>query len=262
MGFTTNFSIQIQTPCDKNWGEMLPDEKGRFCLHCSKQVTDFTQLTDAEIIDFFENKKNSSHQVCGRFLNTQLNRVISPPPVKSNVHNSPFAKLFNLLLPVIITSKAVAIDDIAIRDSIIPAKPDTIQMDTVSSDRIIIDSINTETDSIDTSLKINIDKKKYDYKSIEFSTISGNIVTYGFTTIEPTIPECNPKPIQADIYLRKFQHYFTNILSVITIQLKSEELKSLFFKSINEPLNKPPKIKQQLFAILQNGFKQLRKRRS
>lgn len=148
-----------------------------------------------------------------------------PPPVKTNLHNSPFAKLFNLLLPVIITSKAVAIDDIAIRNSIIATKPDTIQMDTVSSDRIIIDSIKTESDSIDTSLKINIDKKNYDYKSIELITISGNIATHGYTTIEPTILECNPKPIQADISLLKFQHYFTKIIPTITIKLKYIELK-------------------------------------
>ena len=70
------FSIQIQEPCPENWAEMTSAERGRFCGSCQKVVTDFTAMSDSEIIAFFSNKSKSEN-VCGRFYDRQLNKNYS-----------------------------------------------------------------------------------------------------------------------------------------------------------------------------------------
>lgn len=67
--------IHIAKPCQENWDEMTEDEQGKFCSHCQKTVIDFSQKTDAELIDYF----NHHSSFCGRFKNTQINRVIEEP---------------------------------------------------------------------------------------------------------------------------------------------------------------------------------------
>src|SRR5205085_11579342 len=54
---------------------------GRFCGACSKQVVDFSVMSDTEIIRYFTAAKGNT---CGRFSNDQLNRVLeeTKPPQK------------------------------------------------------------------------------------------------------------------------------------------------------------------------------------
>lgn len=67
--------IQIPSPCTENWDEMAADEQGKFCSHCQKTVIDFSKMNDAQVYDYF--KSNTSF--CGRFRNTQLDRIIEEP---------------------------------------------------------------------------------------------------------------------------------------------------------------------------------------
>lgn len=62
--------LSIPQPCQENWNEMRPEEKGRFCQSCQKCVTDFTLLSDDEILKIIQ-KPNQ----CGRFTNEQLERI-------------------------------------------------------------------------------------------------------------------------------------------------------------------------------------------
>lgn len=68
--------ISIPNPCHEDWNKMTPAEQGRFCSHCQKVVTDFTNYTDAQLYQFFSDRNK---QVCGRFYNHQLNATISIP---------------------------------------------------------------------------------------------------------------------------------------------------------------------------------------
>jgi hypothetical protein len=68
------FQLRIDNPCSENWEEMLPAEKGKFCQSCSKNVIDFTTLSDKEIIAFVS---KSSSTLCGRISADQLNHTFS-----------------------------------------------------------------------------------------------------------------------------------------------------------------------------------------
>lgn len=66
--------ISIPEPCHENWQNMLPSDKGRFCLNCQKEVVDFSVMTKHEIVAYF---KSLPSNVCGRFKESQLTDISS-----------------------------------------------------------------------------------------------------------------------------------------------------------------------------------------
>jgi len=66
--------LSIPEPCHEDWNKMTPTLQGRYCQACEKEVTDFSQMTDAQIVQFIEKGKGNH---CGRFRFDQLDRDMS-----------------------------------------------------------------------------------------------------------------------------------------------------------------------------------------
>ena len=66
-------SIRIDKPCHEDWDQMTPTDQGRFCGSCQKHVTDFSKMTDNEILEFLSAHTGS---MCGQLRGNQLNRVL------------------------------------------------------------------------------------------------------------------------------------------------------------------------------------------
>jgi hypothetical protein len=64
-------NINIPKPCHQSWQQMMPAESGRHCAQCCKTVTDFTTMTNSQIIAYLSNTGN----VCGRFNEQQLTNL-------------------------------------------------------------------------------------------------------------------------------------------------------------------------------------------
>jgi hypothetical protein len=52
---------------------MTSAEQGRFCQSCQKTVTDFSMMSDKEILNHLSKR---DMDICGRFSNDQLNRSL------------------------------------------------------------------------------------------------------------------------------------------------------------------------------------------
>jgi hypothetical protein len=69
----TNTSLQVASPCHENWDKMTIAQKGRHCESCNKIVTDFSIMTDKEILQYISKQSN---KLCGRFTQDQLQRTL------------------------------------------------------------------------------------------------------------------------------------------------------------------------------------------
>ncbi len=62
------YTIKIPKPCNENWAEMTPTERGRYCKVCQKEVYDFTKMSNFELVK----RIDRGESVCGRFKKSQL----------------------------------------------------------------------------------------------------------------------------------------------------------------------------------------------
>ncbi len=72
-------SLYIPKPCHEDWNKMTPNQQGKFCRSCNKQVTDFSIMSDQQVLHFLSNQ---SGRLCGRFDATQLQRPLTDTTIK------------------------------------------------------------------------------------------------------------------------------------------------------------------------------------
>lgn len=122
--------LSIPEPCHEKWNKMSPSEQGRFCGACQKQVVDFTSMTDQELQSFFL-KKNEGN-VCGRFVNAQLNRDIQIPKKKL-----PWAKyVIQVAIPAMLYStKAAAQGEVKVKGDTIVVRSEEMIMGKINPNR-------------------------------------------------------------------------------------------------------------------------------
>lgn len=76
------FSISVKKPCSENFDTFSITEKGGFCSSCTKEVIDFTTMTDSELIAHLS---DGNKNTCGRFKKSQLKSYV---PMKSYTSNN------------------------------------------------------------------------------------------------------------------------------------------------------------------------------
>ena len=65
----TQLTLTVPKPCSEKWDNFLPTANGGFCNSCGKTVTDFTHMSEDEILNFFKERPAGT---CGRFRPNQL----------------------------------------------------------------------------------------------------------------------------------------------------------------------------------------------
>ena len=93
---TMKISIEIPKACGENWEHMTVSQLGKFCQVCKKEVIDFTNTTDAELLQ----KIKSGQKICGRFKQSQLSRDLKPNNSKTNWKQLAVAAGFTSVLAI------------------------------------------------------------------------------------------------------------------------------------------------------------------
>jgi hypothetical protein len=129
--------ISIPTPCTQNWADMDIAEQGRYCQSCRKTVTDFSSLTNDQILKTL----SASGDTCGRFAFGQLDilnsTLVPQKPSRFSWKKLSIAAAFIGLIPAIKTEaqtnpKVHAAPALKQQDTleIRQAKPDLAHLDT------------------------------------------------------------------------------------------------------------------------------------
>ncbi|MEN7546359.1 carboxypeptidase-like regulatory domain-containing protein [Rapidithrix thailandica] len=79
MNMKQHFNLSITSPCSEDFENFQATETGGFCSSCQKNVVDFTQMNEEEILQYF---KNNTGKTCGKFKPRQLKTytLSSTPP--------------------------------------------------------------------------------------------------------------------------------------------------------------------------------------
>ncbi|MCC9165523.1 carboxypeptidase-like regulatory domain-containing protein [Pontibacter harenae] len=96
--------IKINKPCGESWSGMEPTQEGRYCSACSKEVVDFTDYTDKQLLEFM---REYSGRLCGRLREDQLKQYplqLSASPLKLSAVKAFFATAAALVVPAVATA--------------------------------------------------------------------------------------------------------------------------------------------------------------
>ncbi len=88
-------SFSISEPCHESWNRMTASPGGRFCANCAKNVVDFTQKSNEEVLELL---KKSNGQICGRFRKSQVDGLRVEIPKRVFYTKMPFQRAFLLVL--------------------------------------------------------------------------------------------------------------------------------------------------------------------
>lgn len=70
----SNFQIKIENPCQEKWEGFTPTKEGGFCGACQKNVIDFSQMSDIQLVAYFRDLSQDNQNLCGRFRSEQLQK--------------------------------------------------------------------------------------------------------------------------------------------------------------------------------------------
>jgi hypothetical protein len=162
---------------------MKPFERGAYCNSCCKTVTDFSAMSDKDILDYFDNRKGQ--QVCGRFRNEQLNRPI--------IYISP--EVFTMDIPLWKKFLAALFICFSVFMTGCSSKKEPL-------DKLELDNPIVMQQTVDSSLSQSAPAKKNESGNSEKLIYDG--MTFGFVNI---IPEPPPVRFPAFLY-RPLDHIF------------------------------------------------------
>ncbi|WP_282112795.1 carboxypeptidase-like regulatory domain-containing protein [Maribacter stanieri] len=65
----SSLTIDVKEPCKENFANFNKTDKGGFCASCQKEVIDFTNFSDQELVRYLN---STSKKTCGKFKSSQL----------------------------------------------------------------------------------------------------------------------------------------------------------------------------------------------
>lgn len=228
-------NISIPQPCHENWENMKPENQGRFCDSCQKKVFDFTKSSDREIVNAFQQSQN----LCGRFLNTQLNRDLIKPEKKNPVWLATASAVISFVglgTQEAIAQKTTKTEQTNRKVVGKPAAPETV-MDTVLVSGIVYDDNKTPMPHLGIycrGLKIGQTNGNGNFSVI--THVKAKISFRGIKDDDLELPEyyvVNGRNSNVEINaIRYTRHYATSITGAVCVKSEAIVKRRTFFGRI------------------------------
>lgn len=179
---SNSIKVVVPSPCSQNWNKMPAQDQGRFCKHCSHVVTDFTRMSDEEVVHYLIQHKHE--KVCGHFRNDQLRRLrITVTPAQLQSVNWTVLQQVRIAIFLVFASTLFSCTPTDTKQpppEIVIKKIDTNQVK--SSDN----SVQQHVQSQDT-LRSKTKKRSVKKQEIELEEISGEPEIYEVTSGAPML---------------------------------------------------------------------------
>lgn len=185
MLFRQRYKLSIPEPCHEDWQKMHPVDKGRFCDSCCKVVTDFSKMSELEILTFFKKKPEN---VCGRFTKTQLDqKYVASTTISIPAHKRLIRYMMSLFLigGVAKQVRSQSQDSVVVQSDTL-LQDSSLVLEDILKDTLIVENDSLKSDTLKPSLKITEFKWVFD-PSIIYTT-TGNVALTGFTIWQPEKP--------------------------------------------------------------------------
>ncbi|MCU0433677.1 MAG: hypothetical protein MUC87_09515 [Bacteroidia bacterium] len=198
-----HLTITIPEPCTVPWNSMSRvDEYRSHCASCATVVIDFSEMTEAEIVSYMQER--AGQKSCGRFRQSQLNRPMPLIPQKkqkavwwkaavmlplSFFFHSLKGQQINVDSAQTLTTAEKDSVQLASMSSLHESEETTIFPDT-SQPAATIDSANTN----NADIVLNVEKEDGDLMAKQKNTLYTLEFTMGDISIMQENPvECNPQ---------------------------------------------------------------------
>ena len=74
--------MEVQSPCNESWDEMIGNDEVRFCSHCAKNVHNISAMTRNKAEELIE---KSNGKLCIRYVKNPNGKLITAPPVLTKI---------------------------------------------------------------------------------------------------------------------------------------------------------------------------------
>ncbi len=70
-----SLDLEISSPCNVDWDEMIGDERERFCNKCELNVYNVSAMSNKEAIEFLQNQNKEN--LCINYFKDKSGRIIT-----------------------------------------------------------------------------------------------------------------------------------------------------------------------------------------
>jgi hypothetical protein len=192
MARQSQIQFTIPEPCTIPWKGMIPvDTDQRYCSSCDKVVTDFSKMSDDELMLYF---RHNNGKICGRLLTTQLNRPMNLLPEKTV--NAKWWRTL-ILIPLTLFGKQAKAQYVEVMNqkqspdtTVIVQQTDSLKSNVAANEKITAnDSIKPNRDSLKLTLVKFDTTYQYAWKPVPVWTFSDSLHPY-VIDIPPTTGGC------------------------------------------------------------------------
>lgn len=121
--------LQLKKPCQENWESMTPQDQGRYCQQCAKNVLDLSQ---ASMLEIAQALKENNGSLCARITQKQLNTPVFLLSEKTQPSQSSFAKVGMALL----VAGALSASSCHLGETVKPVSETIIQVPTAQTKKL------------------------------------------------------------------------------------------------------------------------------